>query len=87
MVAAYRTVLWVVHDVVDHAETVRSSINQITKKHDPITDVEVKLCTQFAHGLVEPVYVTHDPDVVSRIQTRLNRFLQSAVSHVDTSLT
>ena len=87
MVAAYRTVLWVVHDVVNHAETVRSSVDQITKKHHPITDVEVKFRTQFAHGLIEPVNVTHDPDVVSRIQTCLNRFFQSAVSHVDTLLT
>ena len=87
MVASYRTVLWVVHDVVNHAETVRSSVDQITKKHHPITEVEVKLRTQFAHGLVEPVNITHDPDVVSRIQTCLYRFLQSAVSHSDTSLT
>ena len=74
-------------DIVNHAETVRPTVDQIPQKHHPIAVLKIQPSTQFVHRLEKSVNVTDHPDVTASIQICLYFFLQFTVPHGLTSLT
>ena len=81
VITTNRAVVRMMHDIVNHAETVRPTVDQISEEHHPVAFLKIQSSTQFVHRLEKSVNVADHPNVAACPQICLYFFLQFTVPH------